>query len=187
MLRFDVKKLTWDVHPAQLRVPREWHDAARVGNCVYIAGGFAKGAWTATVERLDMAQPNAEWTPCASMSTARNFFSAVSVQSFLYALGGWNQADDHLNTVERYDATTDAWMACAAMRRPLTSHAAVVLKDLIYVLGGLTLHFLQSTLVAGVDRYDPAVDTWTVCAPMGTPRCGVAAAAIGDKIGRAHV
>ena len=153
-----------------------------MGNCLYVVGGNAEGAQTANVELLDMTQPNAEWTPCADMSDTRSFLTAVSVKSFLYAVGGCNQAGDRLNTMERYDVAMDAWTACAHMRHPLTEHAAVVLNDLIYVLGGAIVGHGRITRVADVDRYDPAKDTWTVCAPMSSPRSDFAAATIGDTI-----
>ncbi len=43
MLRFDLQKQTWDVHPTQLRVPRECHGMAVWGTASMLSAGMQRG------------------------------------------------------------------------------------------------------------------------------------------------
>ena len=147
-----------------------------------MGGGFTDGRFTATMERLDITKPDAQWTTCAPMSVARVFLGAASVKGFLYALGGRNATGAEIKTVERYDPATDAWIVCTPMRTAVEDYAAVALNDHIYVLGGVVTRGRRIMRVADVNRYDPVTDTWTTCAPMRNERQAIAAAVINGSI-----
>ena len=178
VLRFDLRSHAWE-HPATLRTRRSALTVTRIGSYVYAMGGWTRNQCSATMERLDITKPDAEWTTCAPLSTARRLLAATSMKGILYALGGENAEDELVTSVERYDPATDAWTACAPMRTALEGHAAVALNDHIYVLGG---KMSRDHTAADVNRYNPATDTWTACAPMRTARHLFAAAAINGSI-----
>ncbi len=154
VLRFDLRRQAWAVHPAKLPTHREGHAVTHIGSCVYAMGGWT-GQAIAAMERLDLTKPDAEWTMCAPMSIARCFLAAASINGILYALGGRSGKvvkKSKVDRVERYDPATNAWTACAPMRTAVEGHAAVAFNDHIYVLGGVTWRAGSNKLIADMNR-----------------------------------
>lgn len=62
---------------------------------------------------------------------------------------------------------------------PRWAHAAAVLDGKIYVIGGVGA---DNEPISSVEVYDPATDTWGVCAGIPTPRALFGASTVGGKI-----
>ena len=80
--------------------------ACVMGNTLYAVGiGHESNElwkWNAT----------SDWTRCADMTSYRRRQCVAVVDSALYALGGWVDADKTwLNSVDSYNAQTDKWSA----------------------------------------------------------------------------
>ena len=109
---------------------------------IFNFGGISQGQARATV-----ANYGSEST-FASMSTPRAFFAyatdpgdtGYSATQYLYAIGGLNAANQTLSSVERYDATANAWTTVAPLPQAL-SHATAADDGAghIFVFGGRIL------------------------------------------------
>ena len=83
----------------------------------------------------------------------------------LYMLGG-NNGSSHLDTVERFDPTSNSWEAVASMSTKRYSLAATVLDGKLYAMGG----YDGSSRLDTVERFDPTSNSWEAVAPMSTKR-----------------
>ncbi|HLA80106.1 MAG TPA: kelch repeat-containing protein [Thermoleophilia bacterium] len=172
---------TW-TGKAPMSTGRYYLAAAQVNGMLYAVGGAGlAGSYLPTSEAYD---PTLNvWTTKAPMPTPRQAPAAAMVDGILYVVGGFNDAGFTLPTVEAYNPVTDTWTTKAPMPTPRLALALAVVNRAIYALGGLfdapptTRLFLQT-----VEAYDPLTDTWTTKAQMPTPRFGLAAGIINEKI-----
>ena len=86
----------------------------------------------------------------------------------LYAVGGGNDDDGYLSSVERYDPALDAWEAVAPMAEAREAHAVAVLDGKLYSVGGYDDG--GDNRISSVERYDPSVGAWEAVAPMAAAR-----------------
>lgn len=100
----------------------------------------------------------------------------------LYVVGGFNDRNEIVSSVEVYDPGTDAWTGAAPLPRPLHHANVAVSAGKLYVLGALTGGGF--TAVGDTLEYDPQTDQWTAKAPMpaGTERGGGAVAEIDGRL-----
>lgn len=100
-------------------------------------------------------------------------FGIVSVDNYLYAIGGVGETDypmidDELTSAEMYDPETDEWTPMASL--PVynrSQHAAVSFNHYIYVSGGLDQDIVLTDLI----RYNTLTDEWDLgLAPMLSER-----------------
>ena len=78
----------------------------------------------------------------------------------------------------------DSWEVVANMPEPRSDHGAVAVGDRhIYVTGGMLRYDdIVDDIVDSMLRYDVAMDVWEEVASLPTPRCGLAAVALGDSV-----
>jgi len=82
----------------------------------------------------------------------------------LYAVGGRNDDEDALSSVERYDPATNAWEAVAPLAAARGFLDVAVLDGKLYAVGGYND---DDGSLSSVERYDPALrDAWEAVAPM---------------------
>ena len=124
------------------------------------------------------------WVIKAPMPTARSAVAASAVDGILYAMGGCNASGNPVAVVEAYDPKTDTWITKSPMPAARCAVAASVINGLIYVVGGFRrvgqIGFAQE--LATLEVYDPKGDTWSVKAPMPTPRAALAAGVVGGVL-----
>jgi N-acetylneuraminic acid mutarotase len=121
----------------------------------------------ATIEEYDPVKDR--WTKKADMPTARNCFSASTVNGRIYAIGGVDIADKNVATVEEYDPSTDTWTKKADMPTPRFAFSTSVVDGKIYAIGG-AIDPKVGPHTTAVEEYDPATDTWTKKADIPTKR-----------------
>ena len=98
----------------------------------------------------------------------------------LYAVGGRNDDEDALSSVERYDPATNAWEAVAPLAAARGFLDVAVLDGKLYAVGGYND---DDGSLSSVERYDPALrDAWEAVAPMGTARDYHAVAVLAGKL-----
>lgn len=181
----------WD-RVADLPTPRIVPGAATANGVVYAVGGLFD-AYVANVDAFDPATNT--WTPRAPMPTVRGEIGVGVVNGVLYAVGGNNGSGYDVTTlratVEAYDPATNTWTTRAPMPTPRAGLAVVVVDGVIYAIGGIACRPPEGEscvasspvgLVATVEAYDPATNSWTTKASMPTPRAYLGAAAIGGVI-----
>ena len=162
--------------------PRQALAAARgADGLIYAFGGRYDSGEPRSLQAYDFTSDT--WNMRADMTTSRvGLAAAVDTQGHIYALGGYNLGGSAiLATVERYDTATNTWVARASMPTNREFLAAAAGNDgRIYAIGGITGGINYSAVVATVEAYDPASDTWTTRASLPTARSHLAAAAGSD-------
>ena len=111
--RFDIKRGIWE-DVASLPSSRSSHDAAVIGNKIYVAGGWElaggtnKPAWHTNALVLDLSDPSAGWKEFPQPFQRRAL--AVAVQgSRLFCMGGMDSKNDPSLAVDIYDTASGQW------------------------------------------------------------------------------
>jgi len=122
------------------------------------------------------------WTVLAPLPQPRQEIAVAVLDGRLYVIGGFGESGEPVATVDVYDPTTNEWQARAPL--PVATHhtAAAVAGGKLYVVGGYTGGRVRWTASQATFEYDPARDSWATRAAMPTPRGGLAAAALGERI-----
>ncbi|XP_068608477.1 kelch repeat and BTB domain-containing protein 11 [Brachionichthys hirsutus] len=123
-------------------------------NYLFVAGGIAgygdKGKVSEKVFCYNAVTNS--WSEVRSLSQARAQLKLVSMDGYLYAIGG-----ECLFTVEKYDPRMDRWTAVAPLPKGAfaVAHEAVTCSGELYVSGGSLFYRLL--------KYDPKRDEWQEC------------------------
>jgi N-acetylneuraminic acid mutarotase len=114
------------------------------------------------------------WVTKAPLPTALYGMGAATINRVLYVVGGVNDRNEVVGTVEAYDPATNTWSPRASLPTPRFDLGATVINGVLYAVGGYTYGYPPRTTV---EAYDPTTDTWTTKASMPTGRglLGVAA------------
>lgn len=100
------------------------------------------------------------------------------IQGFLYSVGGCDENNMRLNTVERYNPSTDSWSFITEMST-CRSSPCVVADKYLYVMGGVSY---VGMALPSVERYDPHTNSWTTLQPMNSCRASACGAVVNGKI-----
>lgn len=164
---------------------------------LYVFCGLAPG-WKpkALVTEYDPAT-NA-WTAKKPMALASHHVAFAALNDKIYAFGGFKYPDSGapawapIDNAWEYDPATDTWKALAPMPTKRGAAGAAAVNGKIYVVGGATslsgvtengIHPARPhNVLATVEEYDPATDTWRTRRSMLVARNHHAVAAVGDKV-----
>src|SRR3972149_6150830 len=103
--------------------------AAAVGGCI--------GATTPSGAPPDDKTPG-RWAVLAPMPSARQELAVAEVGGKVYAVGGFGDSYEPVETVEAYDPTADRWEKRAPLPIAVHHPAAGPLGGKLYALGGFT-------------------------------------------------
>jgi len=134
MERYDPSSNTWSPD-ASLPQVTEAPGAAVDGQTIYVVGGYD----ATTKQRNTMYLYHAGvWSAGPAMPTARaNLSAALGADGRIYAIGGYNQADGFLATVEAYNPPYARWDAATPLPTAVGCLAAVSTpRGQIYAIGG---------------------------------------------------
>jgi len=122
------------------------------------------------------------WTTMEPMPTARSGFGVAVVDRKVYAIGGYNGT--YLSTNEMYDPLTDTWTKKTSMPTARKDFAVAVYQNKIYVFGGTTAPSDSETsgYTGLIEVYNPSTDSWETKTSMPTPRAGLCASVMNNKI-----
>ena len=100
----------------------------------------------------------------------------------LLVFGGHDSEGGTVNSLERYDPSTNEWEeeAVAPMPTARTGARTAVLDGKLYAAGGESED--DSATSSSVERYDLATKSWEAVAPMVTPRENHAVAVLDGKV-----
>lgn len=147
---------------------------------IVVAGGFRGGA-VGDVQIFDPAA-NA-WTegqPAVPMS--RDHACGGVVNDKLYILGGRQGAITSQSTIV-YEFTPGAgWTERMGMPTARGGTACGVVGNRIVAVGGEGNMAVASGVFPQVEAYDATGNTWATLAPMPTPRHGMGAAVVGNRV-----
>ncbi|RMF85364.1 MAG: hypothetical protein D6736_17420, partial [Nitrospinota bacterium] len=167
--------------------PKAAMPAARGALAVAVIDGkiYAAGGSPAAREQ-DFAVYDPErdtWTSLPPMPTPRNHLAAGAMNGKFYAVGGRSGGIGGItDALEVYDPATNTWTAKTPMPTARGGIAGAVVKDCLYVFGGEGNPNHPTGVFAQSEVYNPQTDTWQGLPPMPTPRHGIGAAAIADRI-----
>jgi N-acetylneuraminic acid mutarotase len=138
---------------------------------VLVVGGAGEetelegGPRSATAEVFD--PQTGQWTVSASMSNARNGFTATLLPDGSVLVAG---GDRGFAAAELFEPTTGKWAATGSMVEGRFGHTATLLVDgTVLVTGGCACSDLRGALESA-ERYDPATGVWTAAGTMSTGR-----------------
>jgi hypothetical protein len=115
--------------------------------------------------------PGLRWDPRAPMPTPRSRVGVGVLGTRIFVVGGANQQQRAVSTVEAYDSATNVWRSLAALPSPnAAAGVAGAANGRIYVAGGTPDGV---TALGSMQVYNPATNAWASVAPMPTPRWGL--------------
>lgn len=110
---FDHDNNDWTELPA-LPERRSSHDAAVIGDCIYVVGGWAMDGednhhWHDTAWKLDLKRKPLHWQPIATPPFKRRAIAAAAHGGKLYVVGGMQDEGGPTTEVAVYDPENNAW------------------------------------------------------------------------------
>uniref|UniRef100_A0A8B9TSH2 Actin-binding protein IPP n=1 Tax=Anas platyrhynchos TaxID=8839 RepID=A0A8B9TSH2_ANAPL len=158
--RFDPEENSWDV-VGSMAVPRYYFGCCEMQGLIYVVGGISNEG----VELRSVELP--------PMGTRRAYLGVVALNDSIYAVGGWNESQDALATVERYSFEEEKWVEVAPMKIPRAGVCVVAVNGFLYASGGRapSHDFAAPVTSDSVEVYNPHMDSWTEIANMITSRC----------------
>src|SRR5690606_35943585 len=93
---------------------RSSHDAAVVGDTIYVVGGWAMAGdeehhWHDSAWMMDLSQPKLEWKPLPTTPFHRRALAAAAHNDKLYVIGGMQEEGGPTTRVAIYDPATGTW------------------------------------------------------------------------------
>ncbi|MCX7745845.1 MAG: S8 family serine peptidase [Clostridia bacterium] len=163
--------------------PRSYLKLVALNNKLYAIGGISSNSPTNLVEEYDPQTGN--WTPKASMLTARYAFGTAVVNNKIYVIGG-NNGSNVLNTVEEYDPALNRWTLKAPMQHARYDLGVAEANGKIYALGGCNNLFYQIYnnfyALKYIEEYNPATNTWQTKSDMPQAKTSFAVTSKNGKL-----
>lgn len=169
-----------DVWTPLASLPRKVGAAAiaRSGDTIVVAGGI-DGRSIADVQIYDI--PSGTWRMGPPMRVPRHHIAAAEVDGKIYVVGGRDEDEFVLDTVEVFDIASETWTDGPPLLVARSGHAAAAAAGRIYVFGGEGSSY-ETGVFPEVEELDPLNGTWRFVARMPTPRHGIGAVTVGDRI-----
>jgi len=177
---YDPKRKSWTLmHP--MATHRHGLGVGVLEGPMYAVGGHDGWSYLNTVERWD--PQSRMWSYVAPLSTPRCTAGITIFNNKLYAVGG-RDGSSCLRSVECFDPHTNKWSLCAPMTKRRGGVGVATCNGFLYAVGGHDAPASNpaSRLFDCVERYDPKTDTWTLVAPISSPRDAVGVCVLGDKL-----
>ena len=177
--------------------PSEELLGASANGKLYVLCGLAPG-WKpkALVYEYDPAAN--QWTKKQPMRLASHHVAFASLNNKIYAFGGFALPEagppawSPLNNAWEYDPAADQWRELAPMPTRRGAASAAVVNGKIYVTGGANslpgvtengIHPARPhNVLATVEEYDPAANTWKTARSLLLPRNHHAAIGVGGHV-----
>src|SRR5712692_2858008 len=177
--------------------PSEEVLGATAGGKLYVFAGLAPG-WKPKSLVFEYDPASNQWTKKRPMRLASHHVAFASLNNKIYAFGGFTFPDqgppgwNPVNNAWEYDPASDEWKELAPMPTRRGAAAAVVAGGKIYVTGGANslpgvtengIHPARPhNVLATVEEYDPAANTWRSRRSLLLPRNHHVAAGVGDRV-----
>ena len=110
---FDTATSQWSDLPS-LPEPRSSHDAAIIGDKVYVVGGWNMSGgnetvWHSTAWVMDLAAASPQWSEIAKPASPRRAIAAVAHREQLFVIGGMDEKGSPTRSVRIYTPSTNSW------------------------------------------------------------------------------
>lgn len=165
--RFDPATGQW-TNLAPLPEGRSSHDAAVVGNMLYVVGGWTLAGsdptrWHDTAWSFDLADAAAQWKPVASPPFHRRALALAAHQNKLYCIGGMQERGGTVLSVAVYDPAKNAW----SEGPDLLGSGMDGFGASAFASGGA---LYATTMSGAIQRLSPAGDAWEFVTQLERPR-----------------
>ena len=120
------------------------------------------------------------WTPAKAPETVSNFSAAVTLQGFLYVVGGKGNNGTYCSTVQKYNPDTKRWQEVSPLSGPRAFVCAVADVTYLYAIGGYCDPNLNRLDI--VERFDPRNNTWDKLPSTLAKRARACGAAIRERV-----
>jgi N-acetylneuraminic acid mutarotase len=149
--------LSWGTLPS---APMERSEvaAARIGNSIYVVGGFEPTRTCPAVERYDIRRRR--WSTVRSMPLAVNHPTAVAYGGDLYVHGGYAAnlgLTETTGALQRYDPSRNRWSRLRSSPTARAAHAVAVIGHRLYAAGGAN----ETGSLRSLEVYDFESRRWT--------------------------
>ncbi len=110
---FNIKTGQWRDLPA-IPDPRSSHDAAIIGDTIYVVGGWnmqgpKSTTWHTTAWSLNLAEAKPVWKEMTTPPFTRRAVAAIAHEGQLFVVGGMNQNGGPTKEAEKYDPQSATW------------------------------------------------------------------------------
>ena len=114
---------------------RNYLGMGRLGDLICAVGGAAwDGSRTVdSCECLDTANPSAGWSTLPSLRTARYTHAVASTVDTMCAIGGKDNHNLYLASVECLSQGATAWVEVASLNAARTSHGAAAIGNVLFL------------------------------------------------------
>ncbi|KAJ3626674.1 hypothetical protein MTP99_017153 [Tenebrio molitor] len=175
IFRYLPESNTWE-HVGTMPEPRNHHSVGFLKGRIYLAGGTdpreddvtGKSRVVNTVWSFDPASRC--WFSETSLGMKRRNFGLVVIQQSMYVIGGCNERQLSLATVEKFDARLGIWKFVAPMHYARAGIACAKYRNYIWVAGG-TSDLTKNYILDMVESYDVKANQWTKIRKLNSPRC----------------
>jgi len=169
---------------------------ATAGGRLYVFAGLAPG-WKPKGLVYEYDTETNKWTQKKQMPLLSHHLAFTSLNNKIYAFGGFKLPEgapawEPTNNAWEYDPANDSWKELAPMPTKRGAAAAAAVGGKIYVVGGASslpgvtengIHPRRPhNVMATVEEYDPATNTWRERRPLLLARNHHVAAAVGNKV-----
>ncbi|XP_041350070.1 uncharacterized protein LOC121369209 isoform X2 [Gigantopelta aegis] len=165
-------------HYAGLPEPRHHHAVAVLQQKLFLVGGCdprkSRKNPVATNTMFMYNLEEREWYKMANMNECRMHHSVCIAFGMLYTIGGQDERNRVLCSVECFDLRTNSWSYVAPMRTARCGMGATVHDGYIYVAGGFgEPHDKKSRMpvLNQMEIYSPRTNRWTDACRLAMPRC----------------
>ena len=174
---------------APLSRPRGAASVVALGGRIHAIGGAGDpAAERASVGWHEVYDPKRDrWDGLKPLPGARDHAGTVAHRGVIHVIGGrFNTFEYNTPAHHVYGPERDTWTERRPMPTVRSGHGLVVLNGRFWAMGGESGRFENGTLTGTVhgqlESYDPKTDTWQHHAPMPTPRHGLGAVTLGERI-----
>jgi len=179
-LRYNPHLNTWsDLPPPPTQ--RAATAAAVVGDRLFVAGGADSFQPLTNFEIYDFA--TGAWSTGPDLPLATEHTAGAAAGGDFYVVGGrpiYGQPNNEF--VQRYDPGTGSWQRVADLLRPRGGLGAVGVCGEVVAFGGEDPRSGLPGVIPETERYRPNRDAWEALPEMLTPRHGLGAAAVDDRV-----
>jgi len=175
VFELDIDRMIW-TQKADMPTPRGAGAAVGYDGRLYVFGG-ERG--TSVTDAAVFTPGTNSWSTLAVMPTPRNHMGAAAVRGKIYVIGG---RPGNLDVNEAYDPLTDTWTTKSPMPTPRSGHAVTSLNNFIFTFGGEGNPNSPAGTFPQTEAYNPDLDSWTSLQAMTTPRHGIGAGVVGNRI-----
>ena len=155
--------------------------AVVIGEKVYVPGGVKEDGSLTNVVEVFNPRKN-EWESCAELPVPLSAYGLAAYEGQIYLFGGWD-SQKPLDSVWRYDPTTDTWHPGTPMPTARLKPAVLADAGKIYVMGGADGKVKLNTS----ESYSPYIELekenpWKVEPDLPAKLSGYTAIKLYDKI-----